>query len=113
MAWKDDMTAFTLADLETIVTTRAKASPEVSWTAKLVGKGQPKAAQKLGEEAVETAIAAVMGDRAAVTAESADLLYHLMVVLHIAGVPLADVMAELERRTARSGIAEKASRTGG
>lgn len=104
------MTAFTLADLERIVAERAKASPEVSWTAKLVGRGQPKAAQKLGEEAVETAIAAVMGDRGAVTAEAADLLYHLMVVLRLAEVPLADVLAELERRTARSGLEEKAAR---
>ena len=106
------MTAFTLADLEAIVASRAGASPEVSWTARLVGKGQPVAAKKLGEEAVETAIAAVMGDGAAVTTEAADLLYHLMVVLHIAKVPLVDVLAELERRTAQSGIAEKASRSG-
>ena len=104
------MTAFTLADLERIVAERAGASPEESWTAKLVAKGQPKAAQKLGEEAVETAIAAVTGDSAAVAREAADLLYHLMVVLRLADVPLDDVLAELERRTARSGLEEKAGR---
>ncbi|MGN6549423.1 MAG: phosphoribosyl-ATP diphosphatase [Pararhizobium sp.] len=104
------MTAFSLADLEAIVARRAGASPEESWTAKLVARGQPKAAQKLGEEAVEAAIAAVTGDRDGLVGEAADLLYHLMVVLNIAGVPLQAVMAELERRTARSGIEEKAAR---
>lgn len=104
------MTAFSLADLEAIVARRAGASPEESWTAKLVAKGQPKAAQKLGEEAVEAAIAAVTGDRDGLVGEAADLLYHLMVVLNIAGLPLDAVMVELERRTARSGIKEKASR---
>lgn len=104
------MTAFSLADLEAIVARRAGASPEESWTAKLVARGQPKAAQKLGEEAVEAAIAAVTGDRDGLVGEAADLLYHLMVVLNIAGVPLDAVMAELERRTARSGIEEKAGR---
>lgn len=104
------MTAFTLAELERIVAERANASPEDSWTARLVRKGQPKAAQKLGEEAVETAIAAVMGDRQGVTSEAADLLYHLMVVLKLADVSLSDVLAELQRRTARSGLEEKAGR---
>ena len=74
--------------------------------------GMDKAAKKLGEEAVETVIAAVGGDHGAVVSESADLLYHWLVVLALAGVPLADVMDELERRTARSGIAEKAARAG-
>jgi phosphoribosyl-ATP pyrophosphohydrolase len=69
-----------------------------------------KAAQKLGEEAVETVIAAVKGDTAGLVSESADLVYHWLVVLAIAGVPLSDVLSELERRTARSGIAERASR---
>jgi phosphoribosyl-ATP pyrophosphohydrolase len=104
------MTEFTLADLERIVDARAKAAPEESWTAKLVAAGQAKAAKKLGEEAVETVIAAIEGDKAALTGETADLLYHLMVVLKIGGVPLQDVMAELERRTTQSGLAEKASR---
>ncbi len=105
------MSEFTLADLERIVATRAAASADESWTAKLVAAGQPKAAKKLGEEAVETVIAAIEGDRAALVSESADLLYHLMVVLKIGGVGLSDIMKELERRTGQSGIAEKASRT--
>lgn len=71
-----------------------------------------RAAKKLGEEAVETVIAAVKGDTNGVISESADLLYHWLVVLALADVPLADVMAELERRTAQSGLAEKASRGG-
>lgn len=102
--------AFTLADLEHVIARRATASPDESWTARLVEKGRDKAAQKLGEEAVEAVIAAVAGDRAALTAESADLLYHLLVVLKIAGIPLTDVMGELESRTARSGLQEKAGR---
>ena len=104
------MTEFTLADLERIVATRAAASPEESWTAKLVAAGQTKAAKKLGEEAVETVIAAIEGEKAPLVSESADLLYHLMVVLKIGGVELQEVMAELERRTGQSGIAEKSSR---
>ncbi|MDF1776460.1 MAG: phosphoribosyl-ATP diphosphatase [Rhizobiaceae bacterium] len=104
------MTQFALADLEKIVAQRAAASIEESWTARLVSKGQEKAAQKLGEEAVEAAIAAVTDNREGLTAESADLLYHLLVVLRIADIPLSDVMAELERRTAQSGLAEKAGR---
>ena len=104
------MSTFTLADLEAIVAARAKADPSESWTAKLVAAGQQKAAKKLGEEAVETVIAAIEGDKAALTSETADLLYHLMVVLKIGGVALQDVMGELERRTSQSGIVEKASR---
>ena len=104
------MSTFTLADLEAIVEARAKADPSESWTAKLVAAGQQKAAKKLGEEAVETVIAAIEGDKAALTSETADLLYHLMVVLKIGGVALQDVMGELERRTSQSGIVEKASR---
>ena len=104
------MSTFTLADLEAIVEARAKADPSESWTAKLLASGQQKAAKKLGEEAVETVIAAIEGDKAALTSETADLLYHLMVVLKIGGVALQDVMGELERRTSQSGIVEKASR---
>jgi phosphoribosyl-ATP pyrophosphohydrolase len=104
------MTTFTLADLEAIVAKRASASPEESWTAKLAAAGQAKAAKKLGEEAVETVIAAISQDRKNLVDESADLLYHLLVVLKIADVPLQDVLAELERRTAQSGLQEKASR---
>lgn len=106
------MTAFSLADLERIVAERAASGDPQSWTAKLMAGGMDKAAKKLGEEAVETVIAAVGGDHGAVVSESADLLYHWLVVLALAGVPLADVMDELERRTARSGIAEKAARAG-
>ena len=104
------MTDFSLADLECIVGARSQADPSASWTAKLVAAGQAKAAKKLGEEAVETVIAAIEGEKAALTSETADLLYHLMVVLKIGGVPLQDVMGELESRTSQSGLAEKASR---
>src|SRR5690606_40293481 len=80
---------------------------------RLFAKGIDKAAQKMGEEAVETVIAAVKGERAAVVSESADLLYHWLVVLALSGVSLDDVMAELEARTNRSGVAEKAARNSG
>ncbi|MFB9953313.1 phosphoribosyl-ATP diphosphatase [Rhizobium puerariae] len=104
------MSEFSLNDLEQIVAVRAKASPEESWTAKLAAAGQIKAAKKLGEEAVETVIAALSQDRKDLTCESADLLYHLMVVLNIARIPLQDVMDELQRRTGQSGLQEKAGR---
>ncbi|AMM86273.1 phosphoribosyl-ATP diphosphatase [Martelella sp. AD-3] len=104
------MSEFTLADLEAIVAERAKAAPEESWTAKLVSKGQCKAAKKLGEEAVETVIAAIAEDRENLKSETADLLYHLLVVLKIADIPLTEVMDELARRTGQSGLAEKAGR---
>lgn len=104
------MAGFTLADLERIVAERAKASPSESWTAKIMAAGPEKAAKKLAEEAVELALATVSQDDAAVIAESADVMYHLMVVLAVRGVPLDDVMSELQRRTAQSGLAEKASR---
>lgn len=104
------MSGFSLSDLESIVAERSKASPEQSWTAKLVAAGQPKAAKKLGEEAIEAVMAAVTGDRDNLTLEAADVLYHLLVVLKIAEIPLENVMAELERRTAQSGVKEKASR---
>lgn len=104
------MSAFTLADLEAIVAARARSGASDSWTAKLFNAGMERAAKKLGEEAVETVIAAVSSDKAALVSESADLLYHWLVVMAVADVPVADVMAELERRTAQSGIAEKAGR---
>jgi len=104
------MSQFTLSDLERIVAARGRSGDSGSWTAKLFASGQEKAAKKLGEEAVETVIAAVGGDRGALVSESADLLYHWLVVLAIADIPLSDVLAELERRTAQSGIAEKAAR---
>lgn len=104
------MGGFTLSMLEEIVARRAAASPEESWTAKLVASGQHKAAKKLGEEAVETVIAAVADDRQNLTYEAADLLFHLLVVLKIAEIPLSDVMDELARRTGQSGLAEKSGR---
>ncbi|MBB3997589.1 phosphoribosyl-ATP diphosphatase [Aureimonas pseudogalii] len=102
---------FDLSDLETLVSQRATSGDPASYTAQLAARGLPKAAQKLGEEAIETVIAALGEDRAALTGEAADLLYHLMVVLHLRGVPLADILAELERRTRRTGLEEKAART--
>lgn len=107
------MAGFTLEELERIVAARGRSGAADSWTAKLFAKGIDKAAQKLGEEATETVIAAVRGDRAAVVSESADLLYHWLVVLALSGVPVAEVLAELEARTGRSGLAEKAARPSG
>ncbi|MGS1094250.1 phosphoribosyl-ATP diphosphatase [Aquamicrobium terrae] len=105
------MASFSLSDLEATIRERARSGDVESWTARLFAKGMDKAAQKLGEEAVETVIAAVKGDTKGVISESADLLYHWLVVLAIAGVSLDDVLAELERRTGQSGVAEKASRS--
>lgn len=107
------MAEFSLSELETIIAERAQSGDPDSWTAKLFAKGMDKASQKLGEEAVETVIAAVKGDKKALVSESADLIYHWLVVLGIAGVPLDDVLRELEGRTGRSGVAEKASRSKG
>ena len=101
---------FTLHDLEAIVAARGQSGEADSWTARLFAKGPAKAAQKLGEEADETVIAPVGGDREGLVCESADLLYHWLVVLALEGVTLDEVLAELERRTGRSGLAEKASR---
>ncbi|MBJ6988560.1 MULTISPECIES: phosphoribosyl-ATP diphosphatase [unclassified Devosia] len=100
----------TLEELEQRVAVRAAASPDESYTAKLIARGINKASQKLGEEATEAVIAAVTGDRAELVKEAADVLYHLLVVLKAADVPLVEVMAELDARTAQSGLAEKASR---
>jgi|SRR5215217_4009704 len=100
----------TLEELEARVAVRAAASPEESYTAKLIARGINKSAQKLGEEATEAVIAAVTGDRAELVKEAADVLFHLLVVLKASGVPLGEVMAELDMRTAQSGLAEKASR---
>lgn len=103
-------TAFSLADLARLISERGAASPDESYTAKLLSDGPARAAKKLGEEAVEAVIAAVEGDRQALVAEAADVLYHLLVVLEGGRVPLDEVMAELERRTAQTGLAEKAAR---
>jgi phosphoribosyl-ATP pyrophosphohydrolase len=102
--------SFSLEDLEKTVASRALSGDPQSYTAKLFARGMEKAAQKLGEEAVETVIAAVAHPAKALVSESADLLYHLLVVLRLANVPLTDVFAELERRTQETGLQEKASR---
>ena len=101
---------FSLEELDKRLAARAAASVDESYTASLIAKGIEKCAEKLGEESVETIISAVTGNKKGLTGEAADVLYHLLVVLRAADVPLADVMAELERRTAQSGHAEKASR---
>jgi phosphoribosyl-ATP pyrophosphohydrolase len=105
--------SFTLDDLDARIAIRAAASPDESYTAKLIAAGVPRIAKKLGEESTEAVIAAVAGNRDELKAEAADVLYHLLVLLRGAGVPLSDVMATLEARTAQSGIAEKASRPKG
>ena len=102
--------AFSLADLNEIILSRADDGEEASYTASLLSAGVEKCAQKVGEEAVEAVIAAVSGDREELTKEAADLLYHLLVVLKACDVPLQSVMNELESRTSQSGLAEKASR---
>ena len=104
------MTQFTLEDLARIVASRASESADKSYTRKLLDAGVEKCAKKLGEEATETVIAATAGTREQVVAESADLLYHLLVLLKARGVDLSEVYAELARRTAQSGLEEKASR---
>ena len=104
---------FTLSDLEAIVADRLKNGDASSYTRKLAEKGIAKAAQKLGEEAVECVIEAATGNRGATVLESADLLYHLMVVWVDAGIRPQEVLAELARRQGISGIAEKASRPQG
>jgi len=89
---------------------RRGADPSESWTAQLLEKGPEKCAEKFGEEAIEAVIEAVRGDRARLTSEAADVLYHLMVMLAASGVEPADVWAEIDRRAGRSGLAEKAAR---
>ena len=107
------MSTFTLHDLEERVRERAQASAEVSYTRKLLDRGVAQCAKKLGEEAVEAAIAAIAEDRERMVAEAADVLYHLLVVLHARGITLDDVEAELGARTRQSGLDEKAARKGG
>ncbi|MEQ8657263.1 MAG: phosphoribosyl-ATP diphosphatase [Hyphomicrobiales bacterium] len=104
------MSTFSLSDLEAILAERASASSDESYTASLLAAGMSKAARKLGEEAVETIVAALEGDKDELTKEAADVLYHLLVVLRIADIPLDNVLAELARRTGQSGLAEKAAR---
>ena len=101
---------FTLHDLEQRVKERAAASAELSYTRKLLDRGVAHCAKKLGEEAIETALAAVAEDRERLIAEAADLVYHLVVVLQARGIALAEVEAALAARTGQSGLEEKASR---
>ncbi|MFD1883333.1 phosphoribosyl-ATP diphosphatase [Paracoccus pacificus] len=96
--------------LDATIAARKGADPDSSWTAQLLAKGPEKCAEKFGEEAVEAIIEAVKGDRARLTAEAADVIYHLAVMLAARDLTLADVAAELTRREDRSGIAEKAGR---
>ncbi len=107
------MSGFDLEKLAAIIAERARAGGDKSYTSKLLEEGIEKCAKKLGEEAVETVVAALSADQKSVIAESADLLYHLLVVLEARGIKLADVYAELTHRTARSGLEEKASRKNG
>lgn len=100
----------TLNDLAEVIAARASADSSESWTAKLLAKGPAKCAEKFGEEAVEAVIEAVRGDKAALTNEAADVLFHLLVMLQSRGVAISDVMAELARRQGTSGLAEKAAR---
>ncbi len=104
------MSKFTLADLADRVHERARASAKDSYTRALIDKGVDHCAKKLGEEAIETVMAAVQQNKERLVAEAADLLYHLLVVMEARGVTLAQVEAELGKRTAKSGHEEKASR---
>lgn len=105
------MSTFALQDLEKIIAERASVTDGSSWTSKLVSGGIEKASKKFGEEAFETVIAALNEVDDSLIGESADLLYHLLVVLHIRGVKIDDVLEELAGRTKQSGIAEKSSRS--
>jgi phosphoribosyl-ATP pyrophosphohydrolase len=107
------MAEFSLHDLEKRVQVRATESAEVSYTRKLIDRGVAQCAKKFGEEAVEAVIAAISEDKDRVIGEAADVLYHLLVVLHARGIALDEVEAELGARTRQSGLDEKASRKGG
>ena len=106
------MSRFTVHDLAATIEARAASGGEASYTRKLLDKGVAHCAKKMGEEAVETVIAALGDDREHIIAESADLVFHLLVLLKAAGVRLDEVEAVLEKRTVMSGLQEKASRTG-
>ena len=101
----------TLHDLDATIAARVNSNPEDSWTAKLLSMGPEKCAEKFGEEAVEALIEAVKGDKARLTSEAADVLFHLLVMLRAHGLGLKDVEAELASRQHQSGIAEKNART--
>jgi phosphoribosyl-ATP pyrophosphohydrolase len=102
-----------LERLARTIATRRGADPGTSWTAGLLARGPEKCAEKFGEEAVEAIVEAVKGDRARLTGEAADVLYHLLVMLAARDVTLDDVLAELERREGVSGVDEKAARRTG
>jgi phosphoribosyl-ATP pyrophosphohydrolase len=102
----------TLDRLENVIAARRGAAADSSYVASLFAKGRDQIAQKVGEEAVETVIASLSGDPAKLTAEAADLLFHLLVLLADGGVSLGDVLAELDRRDGVSGLTEKAAREG-
>jgi phosphoribosyl-ATP pyrophosphohydrolase len=104
------MSSFKLQDLESRIEERAQASAEVSYTRRLLDGGVEYCARKLGEESIETVLAAVSEDRERLIAEAADLIYHLLVVLRARGIALADVEAALGERTRQSGLQEKMSR---
>jgi len=104
------MARFTIHDLAQTIDARAASSGEASYTKKLLDKGTAHCAKKLGEEAVETVIAALEPSREPLVAESADLIYHLLVLLKSRGVSLEEVEAALAQRTSMSGLEEKASR---
>ncbi len=104
------MTKFALSDLDKIIAERASSEASKSYTKSLLDAGMNRVAKKFGEEAVEAVIAATEKDPEALAAEAADVMYHLLVMLRCADVPLVRVMAILEDRTSQSGLAEKASR---
>ena len=101
----------TLSRLAATIAARRSADPDSSWVAKLNARGVPVIARKLGEEAIETVIAALSGSREELVGEAADTLFHLLVLLDAKCVAWDEVLAELERREGTSGIAEKASRS--
>ncbi len=104
------MSRFTIQDLAAIIDARANAGAELSYTRKLLDKGAEHCAKKFGEEAVETVIAAVENDRDHLLAESADLIFHFLVLLKARGLSLQEVEAVLAQRTQMSGLEEKAAR---
>jgi phosphoribosyl-ATP pyrophosphohydrolase len=106
----DVMSRFSLYDLEKIIDARAASNGEVSYTRKLLDKGSEHCAKKFGEEAVEAVIAAIGDNRDHLIAESADVLFHLLVLLKSRGVRFEEVEAALEKRTGMSGLEEKAAR---
>ncbi len=102
--------ADSLSRLAATIAARRGGDPETSYVAKLLARGTPVIARKLGEEAVETIVAALSGDRKELVGEAADVIFHLLVLLEAEGIPLGEVLTELDRREGTSGIAEKAAR---